>query len=301
MSDSAAQPPEGPDRPAQPGQSAPYDSADPYDSAEPTGSAGPSGEPDPSARPGRGPQPEEEPHGTQSPWTPPEGRVDLLKETGRPAPPAHADDTAPQTPAEPPNPYAYPGTGTATGSQGGGPGPYARYGLPAATQGGTGYPGYPGYGAGPAYGSHPGYPGYPGYQGWGVYPQPQNGYGTAAMVLGIVAVCLFCAYGLGMILGVLAIVFGILGRKRVRRGEATNPGQAVAGIVLGVVSIVITAVVVGLIVWAISTEDERGHDEWEDDPYATSLVVGAPAPAPAPASQPLSVPVPVSVTVTAAG
>jgi hypothetical protein len=101
---------------------------------------------------------------------------------------------------------------------------------------------------------------------------PQNGYGIAAMVLGIVGVCLFCLYGFGAILGILAIVFGVLGRKRVQRGEATNSGQALAGIVLGIASIVITAVVIGLLIWAFNTGQGSGYDEFEEVVYATSLV-----------------------------
>jgi hypothetical protein len=102
---------------------------------------------------------------------------------------------------------------------------------------------------------------------------PQNGYGVAAMVLGIVSVCLFCLYGFGALLGILAIVFGVLGRKRVQRGEATNAGQALAGIVLGIASIVITAVVIGLIIWAVNMDQGSGYDEFEAAPYATSLVL----------------------------
>jgi hypothetical protein len=70
------------------------------------------------------------------------------------------------------------------------------------------------------------------------YPgQPQNGLGTAAMVLGIIALVLFFTIFIGVVCGVLAIVFGAIGRARVRRGQATNHGQATAGLVTGTIAV----------------------------------------------------------------
>jgi hypothetical protein len=69
-----------------------------------------------------------------------------------------------------------------------------------------------------------------------VYGAPralQNGYGTAALVLGIVGLLLF-----GCILGPLAIVFGAMGISKVNKGLATNKGAATTGLVLGIVGLV---------------------------------------------------------------
>jgi membrane-bound ClpP family serine protease len=60
--------------------------------------------------------------------------------------------------------------------------------------------------------------------------------GTAALVLGVVAlvlVVLLLFSPLGAFLGLLAVLFGILGLIRVNRGEADNRGQAVSGLVTG--------------------------------------------------------------------
>jgi hypothetical protein len=74
-----------------------------------------------------------------------------------------------------------------------------------------------------------------------------NGYGVAAMVLGIVAVVagaggLFI-FGLPLAIagGILATVFGFLGRRRVQRGEANNGAQALVGLILGPVAIVLAS------------------------------------------------------------
>ncbi|MEU0135496.1 DUF4190 domain-containing protein [Streptomyces sp. NPDC006296] len=215
----------------------------------------------------------------RDPWAPPDRGVELGKQPADAAPPAVHDQ-----PTVTSMPGADSGTGPIPGPPGGfgpqqppappvgpnGPGQQDPYGYPAA-------PAAPAYGypaAPPAPSASYGYPGYPGYAGqapWG--PAPANGLGIAALVLGIIAVVGFCMWGMGIILGVLALIFGIIGRGRAKRGEATNGGMALAGIILGSVSIVISAVFLGFLIWAVAN-DESGSDDYYD-PYATSLVVGA--------------------------
>lgn len=71
----------------------------------------------------------------------------------------------------------------------------------------------------------------------------RNGFGIAALVLGILSVLMFWLWFAAAPMAVVAIVLGILGRRRAKRGEATNKGLATAGTVLGVVSLVLLAVV----------------------------------------------------------
>ncbi|MFF4541286.1 DUF4190 domain-containing protein [Streptomyces aureus] len=126
-------------------------------------------------------------------------------------------------------------------------------------------PGLPyGYGYG-----HPPYPGAPGY-GWPMTgPMPSNGMGTAGLVLGILAAVLFIVWPLAIVLGVLAVIFGLIGRGKARRGEATNSGQALAGVILGAVGLVL-AVGVGVLVILHGGDD--GGDAGGDDGFSTSLV-----------------------------
>ena len=100
-------------------------------------------------------------------------------------------------------------------------------------------PGQPS-GQAPAPGQAPGggYPtaGYPAATG------RRNGMGTTALVIGVVAlvlVVLLLFSPLGVLLGLLAVVFGIVGLTRANRGEADNRGQAVAGLVTGAVALVL--------------------------------------------------------------
>ncbi|WP_425585900.1 DUF4190 domain-containing protein [Streptomyces thioluteus] len=109
----------------------------------------------------------------------------------------------------------------------------------------------PGYGY-PAANSAPyqgGYPTAPPVQpyGAGPYPpaQPSNGMGTAGLVTGLIgAICsaVVFLWFFGIILGILGIVFGGVGRSKVSKGEATNRGAATAGIVLGILGLILPLV-----------------------------------------------------------
>jgi Domain of unknown function (DUF4190) len=72
-------------------------------------------------------------------------------------------------------------------------------------------------------------------------PQTDNNMGLWAMILGIISL-----FACGFILGIPAILMGVSGRRKAEAGLATNDGQAQAGIVLGSISTVISAI--GLII-----------------------------------------------------
>lgn len=81
-------------------------------------------------------------------------------------------------------------------------------------------------------------------QGAGDQHRPlRNGFGIAALVLGIVSIPAGFVV-VGIVLGIAAVVFGFLGRGRVKRGEANNGGLAIAGIVTGIIGILICAGVI---------------------------------------------------------
>ncbi len=84
---------------------------------------------------------------------------------------------------------------------------------------------------------------------------PRNGLGTAAMVLGIIAVVLCWTVYFGVLLGILAICFGSVGLARAKRGEATNKGSATAGLVLGIVAVALLLVLllVGLSMYTMAS------------------------------------------------
>ncbi len=68
---------------------------------------------------------------------------------------------------------------------------------------------------------------------------PRNGMGTAALVLGILALVFsILFFPAGLVMGVLAVIFGFIGRGRGNRGEATNGGAATAGLVMGILAVI---------------------------------------------------------------
>ena len=115
-------------------------------------------------------------------------------------------------------------------------------------------PGYgpPPQGGPPAYGSPPqGY--YPQPQ-YGIVAPPSNGIGTAAGVLGIIAIVLtFVPYldFAGVLLGILAIIFGAVGMGRAKRMGGRGRGMAVTGLVLGIISVALFVILLVAVYGAI--------------------------------------------------
>ena len=67
---------------------------------------------------------------------------------------------------------------------------------------------------------------------------PTNGAAIAALVLGILGVVLFFVPFLGLLFGIVAVILGVVGRGKVRRGEAGNSAAATAGLVLGILGVI---------------------------------------------------------------
>ncbi len=64
---------------------------------------------------------------------------------------------------------------------------------------------------------------------------PTNGMATASLVLGILSILTFWAFGLGVLLGILAIIFGVLGGNRAKELPGTpHAGRAKAGLITGI-------------------------------------------------------------------
>ena len=111
------------------------------------------------------------------------------------------------------------------------------YGQPAYGQPAYGQPAYgqPAYGQ-PAYGQ-PAY-GPPAY-GYGYPPQQRtNGKAMWGMIVGIIAI-VFCY--LGVLIGPVAIVLSVLGKKDIKRSNGTQSGDgmATAGLITGIVGTVL--------------------------------------------------------------
>lgn len=208
-------------------------------------------------------RPDGEPSGGHDPWAPPESGPSLDKGAGAGQPPRPSQPPASDVPPPWQPPPGVHDQATVTSMPGAGfTGPDSAVPPPPLAPGGAGVPG--GYG----------YPGYGQGYGWpGMQMPPQNGLGTASMVLGILACALFCLYGVvSLVLGVLAVVFGIKGRRKAESGLATNHGQAQAGFVMGIIGIVLGVAVIVLLAIGITAAINEDSD-YDDPSY------GSPRPA----------------------
>ncbi len=72
------------------------------------------------------------------------------------------------------------------------------------------------------------------------------GMATAALVLGILAIITSFTVVGGVLLGVLAIIFGIIAARRARQGLALGRGRAIAGVVTGVIGVLLAALLIAV-------------------------------------------------------
>jgi uncharacterized membrane protein len=75
---------------------------------------------------------------------------------------------------------------------------------------------------------------------------PSNGLAIGALVTGILSLPLLLLFGLGALLGIVAIIIGVIALRRANRGEGSGRGMAIGGIVTGAISLVLA--IIGLIV-----------------------------------------------------
>jgi hypothetical protein len=73
---------------------------------------------------------------------------------------------------------------------------------------------------------------------------PRNGAGVAALAIGIAALVLVVTvvlFPLGGVLGLVAMLLGVIGTARVARWKAFNRGQAISGLLCGALAVLLAA------------------------------------------------------------
>lgn len=154
-------------------------------------------------------------------------------------------DVPPSPAGAPPYPYSYPPGPDQAGTYQ--PGPY----QPGAYQPGAYQPGAYPPGAYPSDPYQGGYP--PPPMPYGDYYQsapaaPKNGLGIAALVVAVIALLGSFSIVGGILGGIVAVILGVIGRSRVKSGEANNGGVALAGIILGAIAIIVSLVFIPIYV-----------------------------------------------------
>ena len=77
--------------------------------------------------------------------------------------------------------------------------------------------------------------------------RPEKGYGNGMAIAGFVCGVL-SLLGLGIFLGIPAIIFSAIGLKRANREGRPHRGLAIAGLVCGIVSVVLFLLLVGIVI-----------------------------------------------------
>ena len=81
-----------------------------------------------------------------------------------------------------------------------------------------------------------------------------SGFAIASLVLGIISILLGWIPFVGWILVILALVFGILALIKIKKGEASGKNMAIAGLILGGISILF-AIMMGVFVFMSDKSD----------------------------------------------
>lgn len=104
----------------------------------------------------------------------------------------------------------------------------------------------------------PGQPGYPGYPGYAGYPttsvpfgQKTNGLAIASMVVSLAGVALLACYGIGGAAGLVGAILGHVAKRQIAQRNENGRGMALAGIIIGWITLALSLVVVGLIIWFV--------------------------------------------------
>ncbi|GAB3991904.1 DUF4190 domain-containing protein [Nocardioides marmoraquaticus] len=134
--------------------------------------------------------------------------------------------------------------------------PYGQQPPPPEQQG---HPqGHPqqGYGQ-PPYGQQ----GY-GQQGYG-QPQQQGGKGLAigALVTGVLALLLCWTVFGGILLGIVALVLGIIGASRAKKGRASGRGLAITGAVIGLVGLLISVAFIAIGAAFLNSDEAQEYQD----------------------------------------
>ncbi|MER6691499.1 DUF4190 domain-containing protein [Streptomyces minutiscleroticus] len=95
----------------------------------------------------------------------------------------------------------------------------------------------------------------------GVPHERRNGFGIAALALGLVALVSFWTVIGGIVLGVLAIVFGVLGYRRKKRGTATNGAMAIIGAVAGLLGLIGSAIILAAGVAVFNSDEFKSYSD----------------------------------------
>ncbi|MFD5097451.1 DUF4190 domain-containing protein [Streptomyces albidochromogenes] len=88
-----------------------------------------------------------------------------------------------------------------------------------------------------------------------------NGLAIAALVLGVAAILLFWTVFGGIVLGLLAVIFGIIGARKARGGRAAHGRMSIIGAVLGALGLIASVVIIAIGASILNSEEFKNFDD----------------------------------------
>ncbi|MFH9819787.1 DUF308 domain-containing protein [Streptomyces sp. NPDC017230] len=88
-----------------------------------------------------------------------------------------------------------------------------------------------------------------------------NGPAVAALVLGILAVLLFWTVVGGAVLGLLALINGIVGARKARGARAPHGKMSIVGAVLGVLGAIASVVIIAIGASILNSDEFKDFDD----------------------------------------
>ncbi|MGR8009951.1 DUF4190 domain-containing protein [Streptomyces hypolithicus] len=88
-----------------------------------------------------------------------------------------------------------------------------------------------------------------------------NGLAIAALVLGIAALLLFWTVLGGIVLGLIAVILGIIGARRARGGRAPHGKMSIIGAVLGALGLIASVVIIAIGASILNSDEFKSFDD----------------------------------------
>ncbi|MFF8278866.1 DUF4190 domain-containing protein [Streptomyces lateritius] len=88
-----------------------------------------------------------------------------------------------------------------------------------------------------------------------------SGLAIASLVLGIAAILLFWTVFGGLVLGLLALIFGIIGARRARAGGAGSGKMSLIGAILGGLGMLASAVILAIGASVLNSDEFENFDD----------------------------------------
>ncbi|BDD77213.1 hypothetical protein GCM10010095_79820 [Streptomyces anthocyanicus] len=111
------------------------------------------------------------------------------------------------------------------------------------------------------YPEHPGTPADAAQTHPGAGTGRSNGLAVAALVLAILAVLLFWTVVGGVVLGLLALIFGIIGARRARGDRVPHRKMSIVAAVLGTLGVIASVVIIAIGASILNSDEFKDFDD----------------------------------------